>query len=195
MLNSSVHAASTAASTTGRYSGRQPAITALIATFSTVHSTRSGGTTATTSSGRAVGAGEHAHDARRGRRHEREAVGPAALVHRLGVVLLVAERDPARAWSRARADGVARARGDRGVLGARAAARAVSGQSGAERRSRPVRASQLLAAPADGAADLDAVVDSQQRRDGVEIEGEAHSRSVSSTRRRVASGSVGSSCE
>ena len=54
MLNSSVHAASTAASTTGRYSGLQPAITALIATFSTVHSTRSGGTTATTSSGSRV---------------------------------------------------------------------------------------------------------------------------------------------
>ena len=54
MLNSSVQAASTAASTTGRYSGRQPAITALTATFSTVHSTRSGGTTATTSSGARV---------------------------------------------------------------------------------------------------------------------------------------------
>ena len=54
MLNSSVHAASTAASTTGRYSGRHPAITALTATFSTVHSTRSGGTTATTSSGARV---------------------------------------------------------------------------------------------------------------------------------------------
>ncbi len=50
-LNSAVQAASTAASTTGRYSGRQPAITALTATFSTVQSTRSGGTTATTSSG------------------------------------------------------------------------------------------------------------------------------------------------
>ena len=54
MLNSSVQAASTAASTTGRYSGRQPAMTALTATFSTVHSTRSGGTTVTTSSGSRV---------------------------------------------------------------------------------------------------------------------------------------------
>ena len=51
MLNSSVHAASTAVRTHGRYSGRQPAITAAIATFSTVTSTRSGGTVATTSSG------------------------------------------------------------------------------------------------------------------------------------------------
>ena len=54
MLNSSVQAASTAARTTGRYSGRQPAMTALTATFSTVHSTRSGGTTVTISSGSRV---------------------------------------------------------------------------------------------------------------------------------------------
>jgi len=46
-----VHAAATAASTTGRYSGRQPAITAFTATFSTVHGTRSGGAMATISSG------------------------------------------------------------------------------------------------------------------------------------------------
>ena len=50
MLNASVQAPSSAANTTGRYSGLQPAITALIATFSTLHSTRSGGTIATTSS-------------------------------------------------------------------------------------------------------------------------------------------------
>src|SRR5262247_326602 len=50
MLKASVQAASTAAITTGRYSGLQPAITALIATFSTVQGARSGGTTATTSS-------------------------------------------------------------------------------------------------------------------------------------------------
>ncbi len=54
MLNSSVHAASSAARITGMYSGFAPAITALIATFSTVHSTRSGGTTATMSSGARV---------------------------------------------------------------------------------------------------------------------------------------------
>src|SRR5262249_32519042 len=53
-LNSSVHAASTVVSTTGRYSGLQPAMTALMATFSTEHSTRSGGTTATRSSGARV---------------------------------------------------------------------------------------------------------------------------------------------
>ena len=42
MLNSSVHTASTAARTTGRYSGRHPAMTALIATFSTVTGARLG---------------------------------------------------------------------------------------------------------------------------------------------------------
>ena len=51
MLKASVQAASTAARITGRYSGLEPAITALIATFSTVQGARSGGTTATTSSG------------------------------------------------------------------------------------------------------------------------------------------------
>ena len=51
MLNRSVHAAWTAARTTGKCSGLHPAMTALIATFSTVTGTRSGGTTAMTSSG------------------------------------------------------------------------------------------------------------------------------------------------
>ena len=51
MLNWSVQTASTAVSTHGRYSGRQPAMTAAIATFSTVTATRSGGTVATISSG------------------------------------------------------------------------------------------------------------------------------------------------
>ena len=51
ILNSSVQTASIAAITHGKYSGRQPAITALIAIFSTVSSTKSGGATATTSCG------------------------------------------------------------------------------------------------------------------------------------------------
>ena len=51
MLKWSVHAASTAANTTGRYSGLHPAITALIATFSTVQELSVGGTIATISSG------------------------------------------------------------------------------------------------------------------------------------------------
>src|SRR5690242_437519 len=47
----SSHIASTAATTTGRYSGRQPAITALTATFWTVARPNRGGTSAITSSG------------------------------------------------------------------------------------------------------------------------------------------------
>ena len=44
MLNSGSSTQATAASTTGRYSGRQPAITALAATFSTVARPFSGST-------------------------------------------------------------------------------------------------------------------------------------------------------
>ena len=51
MLNVSVQTASSAAITTGRYSGLHPAITALTATFSTVTGARFGGTIATTSRG------------------------------------------------------------------------------------------------------------------------------------------------
>ncbi len=50
-LNSSVQTASTAAITTGRYSGLHPAITALIAIFSTVAMPMFGGTVAITSCG------------------------------------------------------------------------------------------------------------------------------------------------
>ena len=46
----SSHIASTPATTTGRYSGRQPAITALIAIFSTVARPKLGGTSATSAS-------------------------------------------------------------------------------------------------------------------------------------------------
>ena len=93
MLNSSVHAASTAASTHGRYSGRQPAITALIATFSTVTSTRSGGDLATTSSGRAVVPSQHPQHPLLGRRDDGQAVGPAAVEQRLDLVLELGELD------------------------------------------------------------------------------------------------------
>ena len=51
ILNSSVQIASIAAITQGKYSGRQPAITALTAIFSIVSSTKSGGAIATTSCG------------------------------------------------------------------------------------------------------------------------------------------------
>lgn len=54
MLKVSLHTASSAAMTHGMYSGRQPAMTALMAIFSTVSSTRSGGQSATMSPGARV---------------------------------------------------------------------------------------------------------------------------------------------
>src|SRR4051794_29619763 len=51
MENAGSSTASTAASTTGKYSGLQPAITALIATFSTVSTPELGGQMPTTSFG------------------------------------------------------------------------------------------------------------------------------------------------
>ena len=51
ILNSSLHTASSAVIIQGKYSGSAPAITALIAIFSTVSSTKFGGAMATTSCG------------------------------------------------------------------------------------------------------------------------------------------------
>ena len=96
MLNSSVQTASIAAITHGRYSGLQPAITALIAIFSTVTSTRSGGTTATMSSGGSRRALEHPQHPLLGRRHDRQAVGEPAIEQHLHLVVEVGELDPPR---------------------------------------------------------------------------------------------------
>ena len=54
MQNASRRAASTAASATGMYSGLQPAMTAFIATFSTVQGALSGGMRPMSSSGARV---------------------------------------------------------------------------------------------------------------------------------------------
>ena len=170
MLNSSVHAASTAASTTGRYSGWQPAITALIATFSTVHSTRSGGTTATTSSGsRVVPVSMRATRSWVGGTTGRPSVQPA-VEHRLGLVLVLAELDPARAETGG-AGGVGAGGGDVGVEGARAAAGPVLGQSGAERRP-PVSASHSGRSQPSVRATTSPPRHAEQRRHGVDLERE-----------------------
>ena len=102
MLNSSVQAASTAARTTGRYSGRHPAMTALTATFSTVHSTRSGrhhGDDLVRRPGRAL---QHAQDAGLGGRHDGQAVGPTPVEERLELVLQGGQLDPAAVQRRCR---------------------------------------------------------------------------------------------
>ena len=54
MLKAGSSIASTAASTTGKYSGRQPAMTAFAAVFSTVASPRRGSTSPSTSDGARV---------------------------------------------------------------------------------------------------------------------------------------------
>ena len=95
MLNSSVQIASTAVSTHGRYSGRQPAITAAMATFSTVVSTRSGGTVATISSGSRLVPSSIRRTRCLGRRHDRQPVRPAPREHRLELVLQLGELDAA----------------------------------------------------------------------------------------------------
>ena len=95
MLNSSVHTASTALKTTGRYSGRHPAMTALIATFSTVAGARLGGTVATTSSGSRDGAVEHGQHPGLCGRHDGKPVGPAPVPHGLHLVLQLGQAHPA----------------------------------------------------------------------------------------------------
>ena len=118
-LNSSVHAASTAASTTGRYSGRQPASTAFTATFSTVHSTRSGGITATISSGaRVVPVSMRATRSIVGATTGRPSVHPRANI------ASCSSSDPPSSSRRDRMRGVIAATtrvGDVGVVGARPA--------------------------------------------------------------------------
>src|SRR5438093_1105306 len=89
MLKLSVQTACTAAITTGRYSGRQPAITALIAIFSTVAWPMFGGTTAIPRAGlhdrrdgvQAVGEGDPQRRVveHRGGPVEAAAQGPAAV--------------------------------------------------------------------------------------------------------------------
>ena len=73
-----MQAASTAAMTTGRYSGLQPAMTALMATFfSTVAGARLGGYVCHHVARLPRGAGQHPRDPFLGRRHHRQAVGQA----------------------------------------------------------------------------------------------------------------------
>ena len=79
MLNGSSRTASTIASTMGKYSGLHPAITALMATFSTVASALSGGISPMTRRRIVAGMGEHGEDALFGRRHDGQAVAPPFL--------------------------------------------------------------------------------------------------------------------
>ena len=159
MLNSSLQAASTAASTTGRYSGRQPAITALIGDLldrdlyevrrhrrprsrratgscpSSIRSTRSsvGGTTG------------------------RPSVQPA-IEHRFDLVFELGDLDPAAVQDDA-AEAHPQLVDEVGVDAT--SSRIPAGTPGGPRRGRstPVSASHCVPAPADGAFGLDPAVD------------------------------------
>ena len=166
MLNSSLQTASTAVSTQGRCSGRHPAITAAIATFSTVTSTRSGGTVATTSCG-SRDVPVSMRNTRFGRWDHGQAVGPTALEHQLELVLGVGDVDPSRAQHVAVVDG-AELVDAVGVDAHRAAAGSHRGQV----ESEPEDAGEIFplgAQPPDGAADLLAVDDVDQRGHGLDL--------------------------
>ena len=192
MLNSSLHTASTAVSTHGRYSGRQPAITAAIATFSTVTSTRSGGTVATTSSGaRVVPVSMRSTRSSVGGTTGRPSVQPR-LEHQLELVLGVGDVDPARAQHVAVVDG-AQLVDAIGVDAHRAAARSHRRQVEAQPED-PGEVFPLGAQPPDRARDLL----SRSRRGSASAR--SRSRGASSRARsaswiaRGRSGKSGSSC-
>ena len=192
MLNSSVHTASSAAITHGRYSGLQPAITALIATFSTVTSTRSGATTATMSSGaRVVPSSIRSTRCSVGGTTGRPSV-TAAVEQHLHLVVEVGQLDPTRP-QRAAAEPRAQRVDEVRVDAHRPAAGAHHGQVVAER----VDAGDALPVgpqPADGALDLVAVDDANQRRHGLDLVVPADRQVGVVDRRATSAGNVGSSC-
>ena len=190
MLNSSVHAASTAASTTGRYSGRQPAITALIATFSTVHVDEVG-----------------RDDGRRSRRVARGAARASAARARPSAAPAAGRRSSrARTSPRCSSSPAPSStrRAARPVVAVRIRSRSMMpgsrclapqpgrnvGQLGAEH----VEAGDALplgAAPAIGALHLAPVVEAEQRRHGVDAQPERDVEPVSSIARPPSRGSSG----
>ena len=87
---------STAATTTGMYSGRQPAITALIATFSAVIETARLVMNAIWRSGSSLRRVQHGLDAGLGGRNDRKAVGPAARERQLDGLGLVTRGESLR---------------------------------------------------------------------------------------------------
>ena len=191
MLNSSLHAASTAVSTHGRYSGLQPAITAAIATFSTVIVDEVGRHGGDDVGRRTSGSGQHAHHPLLGRRHDGQAVGPAAVEHHLHLVLGVGDVDAPRR-EHGRTEPHAQRVDEVGVDAHRSAAGAHLGKAGTEpgdaRDPFPLRA-----VPADGAFDLDAVDDADHRRNGLDVVVPADDEVGVVDRRRLP-GKSGSSC-
>ena len=163
-------AASSAARTTGMYSGLQPARTALMATFSTVIGARLGGTRPITSSGLRRGAFEHAHDARVGRRHDGQAVGPAAVEAGFDLVVPFADDDAAGGEA-----GVAVAGDELLPDAGLARLRAAAGAHGRQTRAEIFAASHALpfgAIPSERARDFLAVLKADHGRHRLDLESE-----------------------
>ena len=151
------------------YSGLQPAITALIATFSTVQGDEVGRDQADDLVGLALGAAQHAQDALVGRRHDRQPVAPAALEAGLDRIVPFADRDRARLAGRGRrsARSAPRARRARRSW-SRSPAATPAGPSpcgGGAGEPHP-----FGAIPAHGALDLAAAFEADQGRHGLDVE-------------------------
>ena len=172
MLNSSVHTASTAASTTGRYSGRHPAMTALIATFSTVAGARVGRHDGHQLVGRPAGAVEHGQDPPFGGGYDGKAVGPAPVPHGLQLVLQLTEvhpPGPELAGPEADRQGLVHARIEMFGTAAGPVVRQPGPESGDTGEGLPLRP-----VPADDPLLLLSTFDVEQGRDRGEIEVPGH---------------------
>ena len=195
MVNSGTSAASTTARTTGMYSGLQPAITALIATFSTVHGALFGGIASDHLLRVASRAPEHAQHPHRRRRDHRQPVAPAAREAQLVLVLRRARTPMTRALMGGDPERDLQDLRHSGVHALRAATRLEVGQRGAERlpgpSPEPTRRGPSLTVRSTSASVLDANEGGHglDRRDAT---------SAPASGRRAGSrpgGNAGSSCE
>ena len=130
---------------------------------------------------------EHAQHPGLGGRHDGQAVGPAAVEHRLDLVLELAELDPAAAQRRCPRSARASSSATSGSRVSEPQPGRCSGRS-APRPATPVSASHCGAVPADGAVDLGAASRPDERRHRLDVEREASARARCRRRRRDALG-------
>ena len=178
MLNSSVQTASSAAITTGRYSGRHPARTAFTATFSTVAGAMFGGTVATTDCGSRRVPSRHAHHPFRRGRHDGQAIRESLVEQKLVHIVRRGDFNAARAQGAVLGLG-AQALADHRILRQRPAAGAPVGQGvPVHRQFRRVALEEgtpLRLVEPDQAVRLGAIlVRGDDQRHGVHVVGERH---------------------